>query len=135
MQNLENLLLVGFGVFDHLIAAERLACDILAGGIADHAGEVADQKQGLMPQVLKLLHLVEQHRMPEMQVGRGGIEAGLDAQRPAFRQPLGQQFLGNDLGRAALDDVEGFAHRCRMIHSDVPGECRGWPGSLSEAVT
>ena len=41
------------------------------------------RKDHLVTQVLELAHLVEQHGVAQMQVGRGRIEAGLDAQRPA----------------------------------------------------
>jgi hypothetical protein len=62
---------------------ERLARDVLTGRIADHAGEVADQENDLMPEFLELAHLVEQHGVAEMQVGRSRVEAGLDAQAAA----------------------------------------------------
>ena len=44
-----------------------------------------------MAEFLELPHLVDEHRVPEMQIRRGGIEARLDAQRLAassFRQQL-----------------------------------------------
>ena len=40
-----------------------------------------------MAQILELAHLVQQHGVAEVQVGRGRIEAGLDAQRTASLQP------------------------------------------------
>ena len=53
------------------------------GGIADHAGPFADQKNNGVAQVLKVLHLAQQHGVAQVQIGRGGIEAGLHAQRTA----------------------------------------------------
>lgn len=40
-----------------------------------------------MPQVMKVLHLAQQDGVAEVEIGRGGIEAGFDAQgRPVFRR-------------------------------------------------
>jgi hypothetical protein len=107
-QNLEHLFGVRPGVFLHLLAGERRARHVLAGGVADHAGEVADEKQRVMPQILQLTHLVEKDGVPEVQVGRGGIEPRLDTQRP----PLGKFFLEfafhQQLVAASLDDAESF---------------------------
>ena len=47
--------------------------------------------------------------MAQVQIGRGGIDAEFDAQRPALRQ-LGLQFLfRNDFGAAARDARPFFA--------------------------
>ena len=85
------------------------------GGIADQPGHVADQKDDLMPEILKMLHLAQQNRVAQVQVGRGGIEAGLDAKRTAvgcgLLQALAQVFLANELGQAFLDVGELFVHR------------------------
>jgi len=71
-----------------------------------------DQKHHLVAQVLKLFHLLQQHRVAEMQVRRGGIEAGLDSKRLAcfngFLQSAGQVFFVDDLRRAAFDDLKLF---------------------------
>src|SRR5690606_7094585 len=75
-------------------------------GVADHAGEIPDQKQDLVTQVLQLLQLVEEHRVAEMQVGRRGIEAGLDPQRAPGAQLLAQLGLDQQLVRAAPDDLD-----------------------------
>ena len=109
MQNLENLLLVGFGVLDHLVAGKRLAGHILARGVADHAGEITDQEHRLMAQFLELLHFVEQHGMPQVQIGGGGVESGLDAERPALGQALDQRLFRDELGGASFDDFQGFS--------------------------
>ena len=83
VQDLEHLVGVGRGVGLDVLARERLAGDVLAGGVADHPGEVADQEDHLVAEVLELPQLVEQHGMAEVQVRRGRVEAGLDAQRTA----------------------------------------------------
>ena len=68
VQHLEHLVAIGLGVFQHLLARQRRAGGIFAGRVADHAGEVADQKQCVMTEILQLAHLVEQHGMAKMQI-------------------------------------------------------------------
>ncbi len=57
VEHLEDLFLVGLGVGPHLLLSERLARHVLAGGIADAAGEIADQENDLMAEILELTHL------------------------------------------------------------------------------
>ena len=57
-----------------------------------------------MAQILKMLHLAQQHGMAQMQIGSGGIEACLDAQRPAglgvLLRARVQILFADDLGEA-----------------------------------
>ena len=76
---------VGRGVARDLLARERRPRRVLAGRVADHPGEVADQKQDVMAELLELAQLVQEHGVAEVQVGRGRVEARLDAQRRAVR--------------------------------------------------
>ena len=57
-----------------------------------------------MSQLLKVAHLVHDHRMPEMQIGRGRVKAHLDPQGRTAFQFLAQLFFINELGHTALDD-------------------------------
>ena len=75
IENFEDLPLVGFGIFQHLLLRKRDARLRLAGRITDHAGEIADQEDHLMSEFLKVLELVDQDRMAQMQIRRGRIEA------------------------------------------------------------
>ena len=68
--------------------------------------------------VLKMFELAQHHRVPEMQVGCGGIDAELDAQRLA-RNPrafeLGAQlFFRNDFGGAFAQrrDLLVYGSKC-----------------------
>ena len=40
-----------------------------------------------MAQILEVLHLAQQDGVAQVQIGRGGVEAGLDAQRRPFWRP------------------------------------------------
>jgi hypothetical protein len=111
IQNLENLFFVGARVLDDFIARERLAGDVLPGRISDHAGEIADQEDAFVPEFLKLAQLVEQDGVPQMQVGRGGIESRLHAQRSPGAQPLRQLALQENLLRTALDFSQCLSDR------------------------
>ena len=55
-------------------------------GIADARGVVADDQHDLVAGVLELAQLAEHDAVAEVQIGAGGIDAELDAQRPAQRQ-------------------------------------------------
>ena len=90
VEDLEHLRLVGARVGLDLLGRERRARGVAPGRIADHPGEIADEEGHLVAELLELAHLVQQHRVPEMQVGRGRIEARLHAQRRAALQLLRQ---------------------------------------------
>src|SRR5260370_14040530 len=55
IQDFEDLLFVGFGILVDLLASEWRTRDVPAGGIADQAGHVADEKDDGMAQVLEVL--------------------------------------------------------------------------------
>ena len=68
----------------------------LARGVADQPGEVADEKNHLVPQVLKVLELLNEDGVAQVQIRGGGVEPGLDPERrprgPGLLQ-AGGQFL------------------------------------------
>ena len=69
-----------------------------------------------MPEVLELTHLVQQHRVAQVQIRRGGIESCLDPERTRFGEPRPQLLAPQQLLGAALDErellVDGrWAHR------------------------
>ena len=80
-----GLRVVGLGVGLDLLARQRRPRGVASGRVADHRGEVADQEDHRVPEVLQLPHLVEHHGVAEVDVGRGRVEAELDAQRPGRR--------------------------------------------------
>jgi len=122
--------------FDDFVARQRFAGGILAGGVTDHAGEVADEEYGLVPQILELPKLVEEHRMAEMQVRRRGIETGLDPQRTIQGQFLAQIRFQKDFLRTALDQIDCLfrliRHACSVSGLNSLGE--GGIPPLAEAA-
>ena len=97
VQDFEDLRLISLGVAIDIGAGHRRARDVAAGGIADHAGSIADQKNDRVAQILKVLHLAQQHGVAQVQIGRRGIEAGLHAQRTAGLQGLREARLSDPL--------------------------------------
>ena len=83
IQNLVDLFEIGFGVGAHLFAGERRARFGLAGGIADHRGEIADEEDGGVALILEVFELAQHYGVAQVQIGRGGIDAEFDAQRLA----------------------------------------------------
>ncbi|MCY1538707.1 hypothetical protein D9M68_742600 [compost metagenome] len=80
VQHQAGLLVVGLGVGLDLLGGEWRTCVVAARGVADQAGEVTNEKDHLMPQVLQLAHLVEHHRVADVNVGRRRVQPQLDAQ-------------------------------------------------------
>ncbi len=83
VEDFVDLLEIGFGVGVHLLARQRRARFGLAGGIADHRGEIADQENRGVAHFLKMFQLAQHDGVAEVQIRRGGIDAELDAQRLA----------------------------------------------------
>ena len=108
VEDFENLLPIGRGVFCNLFGRHRLARDIFAGRVADQSGEVANQENDRMTLLLKLAHFVQEHGVPEMQVGSGRVKSDLDPQFPAISQSLDQLLAQQNLFRAAAQFGEVF---------------------------
>ncbi len=58
IQHLEYLVAIGLCVFHHLLTRQGRTRGIFAARVADHPGEVTDQKQRVMAEILQLAHLV-----------------------------------------------------------------------------
>ena len=101
VEDFEYLFFVGLRVGDDFFARQLFARFRFSGGITDHAGKVPDQKNDFMTQILELLHLLDQHRVTEVQIRRRGIEAGLDSEGAAALK----------FRRAALPPAKPRRHR------------------------
>ena len=106
VQDQERLVGVGLRVGLDLLARERGAGDVAAGGVADHAGEIADHEHDVVAEILQLPQLVELDRVPEVEVGTGRIEAFLDSQGRAAGELGGELGLDQQLVGAAAEDRE-----------------------------
>src|SRR6266446_9738772 len=119
-ENPENLCLVGFGVLRNLLARQRRPRSRASRRIADHSGEIPDQKNDRVSEILKMFQLAQQHRVPQMQIGRGRIKARLHSQRLARSErafELGAQFgFLDDLCRTLLDVCQLFVNRWKVSH-------------------
>ena len=78
IQNLEDLFLVGFRVFQDLFPGQGRAGLVSPRRISDPAGEVSDEKNDAVAQILKVFHLTQQHGVAQVQIGRRRIKADLD---------------------------------------------------------
>ena len=81
VQHQRGLLVISLGVGLDLLAGQRRAGAVAARRVANHGGEVADQENHLVPQVLQLAHFVEYHRVADVDVRRSRVQAQFDAQR------------------------------------------------------
>jgi len=81
VQHQAGLAVVGLGVGFDLLAGERRARAVAAGRIPDGGREVADQEDHGVTKILELAHFVQHHRVADMDVRRGRVQAQLDSQR------------------------------------------------------
>ena len=88
IQNLEHLLLVRLRIRRNLLACQRLPRHIAPRRIADQRRPIPNQKDDGMPEILKVLQLPQQHRVPKMQIRRRRIEPCLDPHRLTRRNRL-----------------------------------------------
>ena len=104
IEEFEDLREVSLSVCANLFACQRRAGFGLSRGVANHRGEIANQEDGGVSKVLKMLQLAEDDGVAEMNVGRRGVHAEIHAQGCARFQRLlklgGQLRFGNDFGDA-----------------------------------
>ena len=81
VDDLAELRAVGVRVRANLVAGERLARLRPPRGVTDHAGEIADDHDHLMAQLLEIAQFGQHDGVPQVQVGRRRVEAQLDLQR------------------------------------------------------
>src|SRR5207237_8930928 len=82
VENFENLLKVSFRIGLDLLARKRRARFRYARGVANHRREIANQENGGVAQVLKMLQFAHHHGVPEMKIRSRGIHAEINTQRP-----------------------------------------------------
>jgi hypothetical protein len=124
VEDLPDLPLVGGGVGDDLVFGERRAGGVLAGGVADAGGEVADEEDDLVAELLELPQLVDDDGVAEVEVGRGRIAAELDDERAVFGAALFELLLelvaDLEVHDAAADDFKLFVDGGKG-HGDLGG--------------
>src|SRR5207248_5726844 len=104
VENQKYLVGVRLRVVRDFIGGQRWTRGVAARRIADHSGEIADQKDDAMTELLQLAKLVELDRMAEMQIGTRRVEAFLDRQRNAARKLCNELRFDQKLFGAAFED-------------------------------
>ena len=79
VEHQRGLLVIGLRVFFDLLGCERRTGAVAARRVANQTGEVADQENDLVPQILQLAHFVEHYRVADMNIWRRGVETQFDA--------------------------------------------------------
>ena len=114
VDDLADLHQVILGVGLDLFLGQAGAGLIAAAGIADQGGVVADDEDRLMAEFLEQPQLAQGHRMAQVNVDAGRIDAVLDAQRlaglDAAFELLAQLRFRHDLLDAAADQCELFVN-------------------------
>src|ERR1019366_8293925 len=138
-ENFEDLRLVGFGVLRNLLPGQRRPRRRASRRIADHSGEIADQKDDRVTENLKMFELAQQDRVAQVQIGRGRIKARLHLKRltrsaRAFELRAQFGFLDN-LRRALLEVSQLFFDRWKVGHVVVIIATDGAAASYGLGVT
>lgn len=107
VQHQAQLVEVGRRIGLDLLAGQRRPGAVAPGRVADGGGEVADQRDHRVAQILQLAHLVEYHCVPEVDIRGSRVQAEFDAQggsggfgtlQLAHPLVLRQQFFGASEG-------------------------------------
>ena len=101
-----RLLHVGGGVGLDLLLREAGPGGRLARRVTDLGGEVADDQDRGVTELLELAQLAQHDREAEVDVGRGRVDAELDPQRAAGAELAPEVGLGDEVDRAGAQDAE-----------------------------
>ena len=107
IDDLEDLVGVGFGVLLDDLGFEGGAGFGAAGGVADAGGVVAHDDYGKVSCLLELANFGEDEGMAKVEIGGGGIETKFDAERAAEGEFFGELFAGMDVGQARKKEFNG----------------------------
>ena len=131
VQNLEDLALIGLGVFQNLLFRQGGAGLVPAGRVSDERREVSDQKDNPVAEDLEVAQFAQEHRMTKVDVRSGGVEAGLDRQGAVFfigSFQFLQEFLFRDNLRGSFTDQFPLLGGCLKAHGRPPqgSSCQRW---------
>ncbi len=88
IEDFENLLEISLCICVDLFSRQGRAGFRYARGVANHRGEIADQKDGGVAKILKVFELAKDHGMAQMKIRRRGVHAEINAQGLAGFQGL-----------------------------------------------
>jgi len=112
IKNFEDLLFITFRIFGHILTGQGLSGLRLAGGITNHTSKVTNQKVHIMAKILKMLQLLQQNCMAQMQIRSRWIKTGLHPQwNPGchrFFQFFNKFFAGNTINDSPLNEFYLF---------------------------
>ena len=117
IQDLHGLAHIGLGIGLDLLLRKLRTRGVLARGVADQRGTVADDEGDVVAQVLELTHLAQGHGVAQVQVGAGGVDAELDVEGLALLKLLAKVGLGDDLGSTRGDDTHLLVNRQHWVSS------------------
>ena len=106
-EHLGRLVEVGLGVLVDLRRREHRPGRRAPRRITDPRRVVADDQHDGVPEVLELAQLLQDHRVAEVEVLRGGVQTELDPERSALRQTLLEQPVRAHIYRVAGEELRG----------------------------
>jgi hypothetical protein len=103
VKDLVNLPLIGRRIGSNLLTAQRGPGGITSRRVANQAGEITDQEYNPMAEVLKKAHFIDEHRVPEMQIGGRRVETRFDNQWTTGLKPDLQLTLKQNISSTTPD--------------------------------
>jgi hypothetical protein len=100
IENLEGLFPIRLRIVQHLFVRQMRSCCGPTAGIANHSGEIADDQNSLMSEILKFPQLPQHNCVTKVNVGCRWVDTKLDAERPPDSQLFAELSFANDLGGA-----------------------------------
>ena len=83
IEHLEGLRAVALRIRENLFVGQLRAGGGAAARVADHGGEIADDEDCFVAEVLELTELAQQKHVAEMEIGACRVDSQLDSERPA----------------------------------------------------
>ena len=121
IKHLESLLLVCPGIRQHFVMGQLRPRRGTSARIPDHRGEIADQQNAVMTEVLELPQFLKGHRVAEVDVGCRGIHPEFHLKRPTGGEFAPQFVPADDLRATAAENLKRLggihAQRSRLSTS------------------
>ena len=111
VDDLEDLVGVGFGVLLDHFGFEGGAGFGAAGGVADSGGVVAHDDDGKVAGLLELANFGQDEGVAKVEIGGGGVETKFDTERAAEGEFFGELFPGMDVGQTRKKEFNGHGGR------------------------
>src|SRR3989344_4447139 len=115
IEDFGSLLPVCFKVLLHLLPRERSPFLIPTGGVPNHCGKAADQKDHMMSGIRECLEFAKRHCMTEVEFGAREINAEIDPELFSAREFCFRKICRNHFRDCTGEEIIGHYVDCRIF--------------------